>query len=175
MKCRNLVKISANDVWIGPYFGGRWIRLRKGLDKLEHPQANAINRAAKTLLNLRNSWENATREAQRELAQMMLEEVGCSVVEKRVVWIKPRIGFEVLFQLVGHLQPAENGRFWLIQPEGHKGHSGTQGYSFPGWADNSLTSVNQECTMPDKGIKCEIAQVQLSDFGREDHAMGKTL
>ena len=29
--------------------------------------------------------------------------------------------------------------------------------------------------MPDKGIKREIAQAQLSDFGREDHAMRKTL
>ena len=29
--------------------------------------------------------------------------------------------------------------------------------------------------MPDKGIKSEIAQVQLSDFRRDDHAFRKTL
>jgi hypothetical protein len=86
------------------------------MNRLEHPQADAINRAAKTLLNLRDSWENATREEQRELAQLMLHEVGCSAFEKRVVWIKPRIGFEILFQLVGDLRPAENGRFWLDRP-----------------------------------------------------------
>lgn len=87
--------------------------LQEKLNRLEQPQADAINQAAKTLLSLRDSWEKATLEEQRELAQMMLQEVGCSIQEKKVIWVKPRLGFEVLFQLVRDLHPAENGCFLL--------------------------------------------------------------
>lgn len=98
--------------------------LQEKLSRLERPEVDAINQAARNLLNLRDGWEKATLEERRELTQMMLQEVGCSVREKQVMWVKPRFGFEILFQLLGDLQSADNGRFLLVNPIGNMGYSG---------------------------------------------------
>lgn len=58
-------------------------------------QVDTINRAAETLLNLQDSWENATKEEQRELVHLMLQEVGCSIPERQVIWVKPRQKIEI--------------------------------------------------------------------------------
>jgi hypothetical protein len=71
-------------------FWGEVESLQERLKKLEKPQEDVTNRAAETLLNLRESWEKATREEQRELVQMMLLEVACSIRGQQVVWVKPR-------------------------------------------------------------------------------------
>jgi site-specific DNA recombinase len=97
--------------------------IKDKLYRLEQPCPDVINQAVKTLLNLRESWEKATREEQRELTQMILQEVGCSVHEKQIVWVKPRHGFEILFQLASDLQLAESGCFLLAKPNGYMGHS----------------------------------------------------
>ena len=57
----------------------------------------AIERAARTLLNLRESWEWATREAHKHLARMMIQEVDVDVAARRIIWIKARPDFDVLF------------------------------------------------------------------------------
>jgi hypothetical protein len=54
----------------------------------------------------------------------MLQEVGCSIREQQVSWVKPRLEFEILLRLVDDLKPAENGRFLLLDHNGHKGLSG---------------------------------------------------
>lgn len=92
--------------------------LQERLARLEQPSSDVIHHAATTLLNLRESWEKATREEQRELVQMILEEAGCSISERRVVWVKPRIGFGILFGLASKVQLGENGRFMLDAPIG---------------------------------------------------------
>ena len=69
--------------------------------------------AAQTLLNLKESWQEARQEEQRELVQIMLQEVACSIQEQQVTWVKPQPGFEILFKLVNDLQPDEKGRFFL--------------------------------------------------------------
>lgn len=84
----------------------------------------AINLEAKTLLNLRESWENATQEEQRELVHLMLQEVGCSIREQQVIWVKPKQEFVIFQRLVDDLKPAENGVFRLLAHNGHKGLSG---------------------------------------------------
>jgi hypothetical protein len=89
--------------------------LQQRLEKTEAPGKNAIHRAAETLLNLSESWKMATKEEQRELIQMMLQEVGCSIRSQEVVWVKPRSGFEILFRLASELIPEENGSFKLRQ------------------------------------------------------------
>jgi hypothetical protein len=71
------------------------------------PQGHTINRAAEALLNLHGSWENATKEEQRELVHLMLHEIGCSIAEQQGIWVKPRQEFEILFKLVDDLKPAE--------------------------------------------------------------------
>ena len=97
--------------------------LQERLSRLEQPQSDVINQAATTLLNLRDSWEKATPEERRELTQMMLQEVGCSVREKQIIWVKPRSGFEILFQLLSDLSLDDNGCFLLEKPNGNKGNS----------------------------------------------------
>jgi hypothetical protein len=98
--------------------------LQEKLAKLAKPQVAAINLAAETLLNLRESWENATQEEQRELVHLMLQEVGCSIREQQVIWVKPKQEFEILLKLVDDLKPAENGVFLLLAHNGHKELSG---------------------------------------------------
>jgi predicted transcriptional regulator len=87
--------------------------LQERLKRLEMPQETMINRAAQTLLNLKESWQEATQEEQRELVQIMLQEVACSIQEQQVTWVKPQPVFEILFKLVNDLPPDEKGRFFL--------------------------------------------------------------
>jgi hypothetical protein len=48
---------------------------------------------------------------------MMIQEVGVDVVAKRVVWVKARPDFDVLFQLLNNLRGDEQRRFWIAYPE----------------------------------------------------------
>jgi site-specific DNA recombinase len=70
---------------------------------LKQTPPNVIQQAANTLLNLRESWEYATQDERRTLTQMILQEVACDVLETKVVWVRPRVGFETLFRLVPEL------------------------------------------------------------------------
>jgi hypothetical protein len=42
------------------------------------------------LLDLCESWEWATKDERKDLAHMMIQEVGVIVAAKRVIWIKAR-------------------------------------------------------------------------------------
>ena len=44
---------------------------------------------------------------------MMIQEVGVDVAAKRVIWIKARPDFEVLFQLLNTLRGDGQRRFWI--------------------------------------------------------------
>ena len=48
---------------------------------------------------------------------MMIQEVGVDVAAKRVIWIKARPDFDVLFQLLNNLRVDEQRRFWIAYPE----------------------------------------------------------
>jgi hypothetical protein len=74
---------------------------------------SAIERAASTLLDLRQSWAWATKEERRDLVRMMIQEVGVDVTANQVVWVKARPGFDVLFQLLNNLRIDGRGRFWI--------------------------------------------------------------
>jgi hypothetical protein len=78
--------------------------LKEKLDLLSRLQEPAVERAARTLLDLRESWEWATKEERKDLARMMIQEVGVDVAAKRVIWIKARPDFDVLFQLLNNLR-----------------------------------------------------------------------
>jgi hypothetical protein len=51
---------------------------------------------------------------------MMIQQVGVDVAAKRVVWIKARPDFEVLFQLLNTLLGDGQRRFWIEYPEAEK-------------------------------------------------------
>jgi hypothetical protein len=57
------------------------------LDRVPEP---AINRAARTLLDLRGSWEWATKEERKNLVRRMLVEIGSDVAQKRLLWVRAR-------------------------------------------------------------------------------------
>jgi len=68
-------------------------------------------------LDLRETWENTTQEERKEITRMMIQEVGVDVAAKRVIWIKARPDFDVLFQLLNNLRVDEQRRFWIAYPE----------------------------------------------------------
>jgi len=84
---------------------------------LERVPEPVINRVAQTLLDLRETWEWATKEERRDLVRMMIQEVGVDVIVKRVVWVKARPDFDVLFRLLDNLRLDEVRRFWIVYPE----------------------------------------------------------
>jgi hypothetical protein len=77
---------------------------------------SAIERAALTLLNQHNSWEWATREELKMLMRTMIQEAGCDVGTKCIVWGKVNPDYEILFRLMDGLRPDAGRRYWI------KGH-----------------------------------------------------
>jgi hypothetical protein len=78
--------------------------LKERLDLFSRFPEPAIEQATRTLLDLRESWEWATKEERKDLACMMIQEVGVDVAAKRVVWIKASSDFDVLVQLLNNLR-----------------------------------------------------------------------
>jgi len=66
---------------------------------------------------VRPPWEWATKEERKDLAHMMIQEVGVDVAAKRLIWIKARPDFDVLFQLLNNLRVDEQRRFWIVYQE----------------------------------------------------------
>ena len=87
--------------------------MKEKLDLLQRVPESAIERAASTLLDLRQSWEWATKEERRDLVRMMIQEVGVDVTANQVVWVKARPDFDVLFQFLNNLRIDDRRRFWI--------------------------------------------------------------
>lgn len=96
--------------------GSHWQKVNALKEKLELlnriPEA-AIDRAARNLLNLHDSWEWATREERKMLVRTMMQEAGCDVGTKRIVWVKVNPDYEILFRLTNGLQPDAGRRYWI--------------------------------------------------------------
>lgn len=87
--------------------------LKEKLELLNRIPEVAIERAARTLLNLHDSWEWATREERKMLVRAMIQEAGCDVGTKRIVWIKVNSDYEILFRLMDRLRPDAGRRYWI--------------------------------------------------------------
>ena len=48
---------------------------------------------------------------------MKIQELNVHVAAKRVIWIKARPDFDVLFQLLNNLRVDEQRRFWIVYQE----------------------------------------------------------
>jgi hypothetical protein len=82
----------------------------------------------RSLLNLHIGWELATREERRMLVRTMVQEVGCDVGTKRIVWVKVKPDYEILFRLMDRLDPGVERRYWIREQE-------TEGWvPYPRWA-----------------------------------------
>ena len=64
--------------------------------------------ADRTLLNLHDSWEWATREERKVLVRTAIQEAGCDVGTKRIVWVKVNPDYEILFRLMDGFQPLKS-------------------------------------------------------------------
>ena len=72
---------------------------------LTSPMKSAIKRAALTLLNLHDNWEWATRDEHKMLVRTMIQEAGCGVVTKRIVWVKVNPDYEIIYRPMEGLRP----------------------------------------------------------------------
>ena len=91
--------------------------LKEKLELLNRIPVAAIDRATRTLLNLHDSWEWATKEERKMLVRTMVQEVGCDVGTKRIVWVKVRPDYEILFRLMDGLDASAERRYWIREQD----------------------------------------------------------
>ncbi|MCL4562945.1 MAG: recombinase family protein [Chloroflexi bacterium] len=91
--------------------------LKEKLALLERTPEPAINRAAKTLLDLRETWENTTQEERKDLVHVMIQEVGVDMTAKCVLWVKARPDYEPLFSILDCLRVDSERRYWIERRE----------------------------------------------------------
>jgi hypothetical protein len=85
--------------------------LQEQLTALERIPSSNLETAITTLLSIKSIWTHATLEEQRDLVQMILEEVVCDLSNQKLLWVKPRAGYEILFKIIPGLISYKNGRF----------------------------------------------------------------
>ena len=87
--------------------------LKEKLSLLDRIPESAINQAARTLLDLRETWKYASLEERKDLVQLLVQEVGCDVISKSVLWVKVRPDYEPLFRLLNGMKVDKENRYWL--------------------------------------------------------------
>ena len=126
--------------------------LKEKLDLLTRIPESAIERATLTLVNLNDSWEWATREERKMLVRTMIQEAGCDVGTKRIVWVKVNPDYEILFRLMDGLRPDTERRYWIrehsaevdIGDMGEElGHMATEVKIALPMSHNSLTTIEE--------------------------------
>jgi site-specific DNA recombinase len=116
---RSMLRLMRDNYERGLYEGEEyqyWQKvnsLKEKLNLLTRIPESAIERAALTLLNLNDSWEWATREERKMLVRTMIQEVGCDVGTKCIVWVKVNPDYEILFRLMDRLRPDVGRRYWI--------------------------------------------------------------
>jgi hypothetical protein len=114
---------------------------------LVHLPESAINRAVRTLLDLRETWESTTKEEHKDLVHVMLQDVGVDVVAKRILWMKARPDYEPLFSIQDRLRPGAESRYWIECLEAYVDNCDFE-------VDSGQTSTGVEisprCPIPDK-------------------------
>lgn len=91
--------------------------MKEKLTLLERVPESAIIRAARTLLDLRETWESSTKEERKDLVHIMLQEVGVDMAAKRVLWVKARPDYEPLFSILDGLRTDGERRYWVERRE----------------------------------------------------------
>ena len=49
------------------------------------------------------------------LVRTMIQEAGCDVGTKRIVWVKANQDYEILFRLMDGLRPDTERRYWILK------------------------------------------------------------
>ena len=87
--------------------------LKEKLALLERVPEPALNRTARTLLNLSETWESTTKEDRKDLVQIMIQEVGVDMEAKCILWVRARPDYEPLFSILDGLRHDADRRFWI--------------------------------------------------------------
>jgi hypothetical protein len=118
---RSMLRLMRDNFERGLYEGEEyqyWQKvsaLKEKLSLLERVPEPALNQAARTLLDLRKTWESTTREEQKDLVHIMIQEVGVDIGSKHVLWVKARPDYEPLFSILDGMRQDATRRFWLYQ------------------------------------------------------------
>ena len=91
--------------------------LKEKLALLERAPDPAINRAAQTLLDLRETWENTTQDERKDLVHVMIQEVGIYMEAKCILWVRARPDYEPLFSILDGLRLDSKRRYWIERKE----------------------------------------------------------
>jgi hypothetical protein len=100
--------------------------LKEKLALLERVPEPALTRAARMLLDLRETWESTTKEERRDLVHIMLQEVGVDVTIKRVLWVKARPDYEPLFSILDGMRQDADRRFLIERLEALEDNCGVE-------------------------------------------------
>jgi hypothetical protein len=123
---RTMLSLMRDNSELGLYEGEEyqyWQKvsgLKEKLALFERIPEPAINWAAQTLLDLRETWENSTKEERKDLVHIMIQEVGVDVTIKRVLWLKARPDYEPPFSILDGMRQDTDRRFWIesyVAPE----------------------------------------------------------
>jgi hypothetical protein len=87
--------------------------LREQLLELQRPTDSDIQQAAEIVLSIKGVWAIASDCEKIKMVKMMFKEVGVSIREGTIVWIKPQFGFEKLFSVIPGFILNENGRYLI--------------------------------------------------------------
>jgi hypothetical protein len=152
---RSMLRLMRDNFERGLYEGEEyqyWQKvnsLKEKLALLERVPEPTLNRAARTLLDLRETWENSTKEERKDLVHIMIQEVGVDVTIKRVLWVKARPDYEPVFSILDGMHRDADRRFWIECLEAQEGNCDVE-------ADTGQVSTGVEILlqMSDKTSTC---------------------
>ncbi len=78
--------------------------MKEKLALLERVPEPAINRAAQTLLDLSETWENTTQEERRDLVRVIIQGAGVDMAVKCSLWVKTHPDYDPLFSILDNLR-----------------------------------------------------------------------
>jgi hypothetical protein len=128
--------------------------LKEKLALLERIPEPAINRAAQTLLDLRETWENTTQEERKDLVHVMDQEVGVDMAAKCILWVKARPDYEPLFSILSGLRLDGERRYWIEPGETEGNICGVE-------VDTGQMSIGVEILLPMSHNILTIAQEHI--------------
>ena len=73
-----------------------------------------VNKAAQTLIGLSEAWSAATPEERHELVKIVFETIYVDLAKKKIVQVKPRSEYNVLFQMVAGLGQIEGELYTCV-------------------------------------------------------------
>ena len=90
--------------------------IKAALSGLKTPEVTEIVNAADFLQNMAHVWQAATDEERRDMTRAILEELVCDPERKRLITLKPKPAFRLLFRQIPGLVERE-GTFEIVGEE----------------------------------------------------------